>query len=134
MNGNEVIQRLDEADLFLRNRANAAPAPLNEYDTCIMLDAAETCNEAAALIDRQRAQIERLKKDNKILSVNADTAFQDGLNENRDLFKKEVEPEIRTKTINEFVTELKRGVPQETGVIKCKDVDEIVKRLTEVCK
>lgn len=134
MNANEVIQRLDGADLFLRNRANAAPALLNEYDVCLMLDAAVACNEAAALIDRQKAQIERLKKDNKILSVNADTAFQAGLDENRDLFKKEVEPEIRTKTINEFVTELKCGVPQETGVIKCKDVDEIVKRLTEVCK
>ncbi len=134
MNGNEVIQRLDEANLFLRNRANAAPTPLDEYDTFLMLDDAEACNEAAALINRQKAEIKRLKKDNKILSVNADTAFQDGLNENRDLFKKEVEPEIRTKTINEFVTELKCGVPQETGVIKCKDVDEIVKRLTEVRK
>lgn len=40
------------------------------------------------LINRQKAEIERLKKENAILSKNADTAFQDGLDENRDLFKK----------------------------------------------
>lgn len=50
MSANEVIQRLDGADLFLRNRANAAPAPLNEYDTCLMMDAAEACNDAGQLI------------------------------------------------------------------------------------
>ena len=59
------------------------------------------------LINRQKAQIERLKKENRILSHDADTAFQEGLNENRDLFKKEVEPEIRAEAYKEFAERLK---------------------------
>ena len=87
--------------------------------------------DAIDLINRQTAEIERLKRKNKILSINADTAFQDGLNENRDLFKKEVEPEIKSEAIKEFARELKCGVPQETGIIRCADVDKLVKAMTE---
>lgn len=54
---------------------------------------------AIDLINRQNAEIKGLHKENKILSVNADTAFQDGLNENRDLFKKEVEAEIKAEYV-----------------------------------
>lgn len=44
------------------------------------------------------------------LSKNADTAFQDGLDENRDLFKKEVEPEIRNEAIKEFAERLRNKI------------------------
>lgn len=64
------------------------------------------------LIKRQKTEIERLKsmnqakldcihnlqKENEILSRNADTAFQDGLNERRDLFA----PEIKAEAYKEF--------------------------------
>ena len=46
------------------------------------------------LINRQKAEIKLLERENKRLSQSADTAFQDGLDENRDLFEKEVRPEI----------------------------------------
>lgn len=62
------------------------------------------------LINRQKAQIESLREENRILSHDADTAFQEGLNENRDLFKKEVEPEIRAEAIKEFAERLKKPI------------------------
>jgi len=49
---------------------------------------------AIDLINRQKAEIKLLERENKRLSQSADTAFQDGLDENRDLFEKEVRPEI----------------------------------------
>lgn len=42
--------------------------------------------------------------------------------------------EIKSKAIKEFARELKCGVPQETGVIRCKDIDDLVKQMTEVQK
>ncbi len=60
----EIANALDDADLFLRDRATSAPAPLNDYDTDILLDIAQTCFEAASLIRVQKAQIENLKKSN----------------------------------------------------------------------
>lgn len=62
------------------------------------------------LINRQKAQIESLREENRILSHDADTAFQEGLNENRDLFKKEVEPEIRAEAYKEFAERLKKPI------------------------
>lgn len=50
------------------------------------------------LINRQKAEIEKLKKENEILSRNADNAFQEGLNECRELF----EPEIKAEAYKEF--------------------------------
>lgn len=88
-------------------------------------------NNLKAELSAMRSMANSLKKKNAILIRNADTAFQDGLNENRDLFKKEVEPEIRAEAIKEFARELKCGVPQETGVIRCADVDNLVKEMTE---
>lgn len=82
------------------------------------------CAENALdLINRQKAEIARLKRKNTILSKNADTAFQDGLNENRDLFKKEVEPEIRNEAIKEFVGKLTDKISVYSNHV---DVDGIV--------
>ncbi len=55
------------------------------------------------LINRQKSEIERLHKENKILSRNADTAFQDGLNECRELFA----PEIKAEAYKTFAENLK---------------------------
>ena len=46
-----LIELLDGADLFLRNRANSGPAPLNEYDVEAMLDIAKTCDETARALE-----------------------------------------------------------------------------------
>lgn len=47
-----LINDLDSADLFLRNRANSSPAPLNEYDIEEMLDIAKICDEAARTLEK----------------------------------------------------------------------------------
>lgn len=93
------------------------------------------CAENALnLINRQKAEIERL---NTILSKNADTAFQDGLDENRDFFKKEVEPEIRNEAIKEFAERLKRYSFVDNLSLNGKetvyvaDIDNVVKEMTE---
>ncbi len=61
----EIVKGLDEADLFLRDRANAKPASLNEYDIGILLDIAKLCDEAAHLIKVQKAEIEGLIQNEK---------------------------------------------------------------------
>ena len=49
-----------------------------------------------------KAEIERWKKENKILSKNADTAFQDGLNEAQDLYADQIRQEIKAEAYKEF--------------------------------
>lgn len=65
---------------------------------------------ALDLITRQQAEIERLKIENEILSINADTAFQDGLNEARDLYAKEVENEIKSEAVKEFAEKFEKKI------------------------
>lgn len=84
---------------------------------------------ALDLINRQKAEIEGLHKENKILSVNADTAFQDGLNENRDLFKKEVEAEIKAETMKEFAKKLCEHRVENDPVVIAVNVE--LKQMTE---
>lgn len=47
-----LIKLLDEADLFLRNRANATPATLNDYDIEKLEDIAKICDEAARSLEK----------------------------------------------------------------------------------
>ena len=63
--------------------------------------------DALDLINRLQAEIERLTNENAILSINADNAFQEGLNENRQLFKNEVEAEIKSEARKEFGEKIK---------------------------
>ena len=86
------------------------------------------------LINRQKAQIESLREENRILSHDADTAFQEGLNENRDLFKKEVEPEIKAEAYKEFAERLKerrRLNQMSIAIVSKEDIDNPVKEMTE---
>ena len=54
------------------------------------------------LINRQQAEIERLKRENKIFSINADNAFQEGLNEAQDLYAEQVKNEVRAEALRDF--------------------------------
>lgn len=87
-----------------------------EAEDCVTCESFGKCNEflltkdTLDLITRQKAEIERLKRENEILSVNADTAFQDGLNEARDLYATEVENEIKAEAIKEFADKLKENI------------------------
>lgn len=55
-----------------------------------------------SLVDAKIKRIRDLEAQNEILSRNADTAFQDGLNERRELF----EPEIRAEVCKEVADKL----------------------------
>ena len=87
-----------------------------EAEDCVTCESFGKCNEflltkdTLDLITRQKAEIERLKRENEILSVNADTAFQDGLNEARDLYATEVENEIKAEAVREFADKLKENI------------------------
>lgn len=97
-----------------------------ECDKCALQEECESnpfystiAKYALDLIKRQKTEIERLKSmnqakldcihdlqnENKILSRNADTAFQDGLNERRDLFA----PEIKAEAYKEFAEKAKEN-------------------------
>ena len=95
------------------------------------------------LMNRQKAEIERLRRKNKILSVNADTAFQDGLNEARDLYATEVENEIKVEAVREFAEKLKENITDchtvsdgeyvgydWTDITHC--IDNLIKEMEEV--
>ena len=73
----------------------------------VLRDSYRIVRKAEEEINRQKAEIKRLKRENEILSVNADTAFQDGLNEARDLYATEVENEIKDEAVREFAEKLK---------------------------
>lgn len=86
-------------------------------------------DELRETIHRQASEIEKLNIENEILSINADTAFQDGLNEAQALYAEQVKDEIKSEAIKEFAVRLKCGVPKETGVIRCSDIDNLVKEM-----
>lgn len=50
---NKLIQDLDGADLFLRDRASCAPAVLNSYDIELFRDISNTCDEAARVLEKE---------------------------------------------------------------------------------
>lgn len=60
--------------------------------------------------NRQQAEIERLEEENRLLSENADTAFQDGLNEAQDLYAEQIKGEIKDEAIKEFAERLKEKI------------------------
>lgn len=70
------------------------------------------------LINRQKAEIEKLKSKNEILSRNADNAFQEGLNECRELF----EPEIKSEAYKEFAERIKMSIKANVVETLCNDV------------
>ncbi len=65
--------------------------------------------EQQAYTAKLLAEVERLRRENEILSKNADTAFQDGLNEAQDLYREQVKSEISAEAIKEFVAAVCEG-------------------------
>lgn len=72
----KVIKLLDGADLFLRNRANSEPAPLNEYDIESMLDIAKVCDEAARIIEDLTSSVLVMDTDCKLTKQEIIKAMQ----------------------------------------------------------
>lgn len=73
---------------------------------------------ALDLINRQKAEINNLKAELSAMRSMVNSLKMHMENEKKDVIK-------------EFARELKCGVPQETGVIRCKDIDNLVKEMTE---
>lgn len=92
----EIIKALQCCISTTTNKA-CVGCPFNKQKLC---DKDQWALERYALdlTNRQKAEIEKLKKENEILSRNADNAFQEGLNECRELF----EPEIKAEAYKEF--------------------------------
>ena len=70
-----------------------------------------------------REKIKKLKQENIILSQDADTAFQDGLNEAQDLYAEQVKVEVKSEAIKEFAERLTDKI---FVYIKYVDVDGVV--------
>ena len=80
---------------------------------------------ALDLINRQKEEIEKLQVSGKE-AVSCFTRMES-------LYKikcKELEV-AKSEAIKAFARRLKCGVPQETGVIRCADIDNLVKEMTE---
>ena len=67
-------------------------------------------NETIDLINRQQEEIERLKG-----SVIVNNIMES--------------QKIKREAYKEFTSRLKCGVPQETGIIRCSDVDNLLKEM-----
>ena len=119
---NEIIKSLDSADVFLRGRANSTTAPLNEYDIEALLDIANICDDAASIINRLNAQVEKLNEQERILICQL--------------------AEEREKAIKEFAERLKKSafacdVSFGYGREHCEEavtvleIDSLVREMTE---
>ena len=128
MNDEEIIKALECCGVPYKICAEC-PMPNDIKEDCRCCG--HLANYALDLINRQQAEIKRLKNENKILSKNADTAFQDGLNEAQDLYAEQVKDEIKSKAVREFAERLKEmfiGIPL-WGVVAIDKVDSLVKEM-----
>ena len=80
---------------------------IKALECCPLYDGYPSCEiDTIAFINQQKAEIEKLKSENEILSRNADNAFQEGLNECRELF----EPEIKSEAVKECLAKVKNYI------------------------
>lgn len=82
----------------------------------VLRDSNRVVRKAEEEITRQQAEIERLK------------GYNENLQAANIVLSNEI-IEIKSEAVKEFAERLKCGVPQETGVIRCSDVDNLVKEM-----
>ena len=128
MTDNEIMKALDFCEGY-NGVSFCSACPLFNKDNCIHI----LSHEAYNLINRQKSDIKRLKVGNKILTKNADTAFQDGLNEAQDLYASQIRNEVRQEVIKEFAERLKEkfGIADCIVTVNNNDIDNLVKEMTE---
>ena len=117
---------------------NVVPTCLN-CDYCKITDNVAECElyllkDCKKVIDRYKAKIEKLQDENKILSKNADTAFQEGLNEVQELYAEQIKTEVKKEAYREFADELKKYAftnASEDGeeVVEVEDIENVLKEL-----
>lgn len=102
------------------------------------LEYCKTCSanlnvEIIDFINRQQAEIEKLQKnqddiDNFARYICKERMLKGKLIANFDDLQEYIRKE-KAEAIKEFARKLKCGVPQETGVIRCADIDNLVKEM-----
>ena len=98
---NETIKALEE---YLQKCQNIKYGATQK----ILVDA-DFLKDVLDLINRKQAKIKELEGENLV--------FMGGV------------AYFKSEAIKEFASRLKCGVPQETGVIRCADVDNLVKEM-----
>ena len=135
----QAIDILDKFDFFQGQRAgrelwNDKPFEVQEQDIKDFSNGVALLKEYIADVV-PKSEVERLKRENEILSQNADTAFQDGLNEAQDLYKEQ----IKTEVAREIFEEIEKLIfpymipvmPNNTMAINLGEFSELKKKYTE---
>lgn len=133
MTGNEIIKALEccsKGEVYADCERLGCPLYLGLTLGCKYVDNENKLYaDALDLINRLQADIERLKNKNEILSINADTAFQDGLNEAQGLYAEQVKAEV----IKAFAERLKNDSFEDKGyycdIILVTDIDDVLKEM-----
>jgi hypothetical protein len=110
MTENEIVDMLG----LLHKRISRSKFHVTQGERWALVD-------VTVLIKRKNAEIEKLKKENEILSRNADNAFQEGLNECRELF----EHEIKADAYKEFAEKLENEINCRTTLSREQDKNVI---------
>lgn len=115
----EIIKALQCCISTTTNKA-CVGCPFNKQKLC---DKDQWALERYALdlTNRQKTEIKKLKSENEILSRNADNAFQEGLNECRELF----EPEIKAEAYKELAEKLENEINCRTTLSREQDKNVI---------
>lgn len=97
---------------------------MNEKD---IISAYERAIANSNLINRQKAEIERLKECPKCIYGYDGNTTEYCIQGPCSNFK--TVGQVRAEAYKEFAIRLKCGVPQETGVIRCSDIDNLLKEM-----
>lgn len=108
------IKNLTESNMQLHKEIEDVRIAVKSYKGKYE-SAVETARELKLVIAEKQAEIERLTEENLILSSNADTAFQDGLNEAQELYAEQIRNEIKTEAIKDFAERLKNEIINDTA-------------------
>lgn len=88
--------------------------------------------DLSKIIKDQKGEIEKLKYENEILSINADNAFQDGLNEAQGLYAEQVKAEIKSEAYKEFTDKLKEkycDIVLYEKIVTVNAIDNLLKEM-----
>lgn len=94
---------------------------------CVLRDSNRIVRKAEKEITRQQSEIEKLKECPKCIYEYDGNTAEYCIQGPCSNFK--TTEQVRTEAYKEFAVRLKCGVPQETGVIRCSDIDNLVKEL-----
>lgn len=117
MTDNEIVKALE-------NEVKSTEYVDSEYCDGVDLTLIKS---AIDLINRLQAEIERLKECPKCIYEYDGNTTEYCVQGPCSNFK--TVEQIKIEAIKEFAVRLKCGVPQETGVIRCFDVDNLVKEM-----